>query len=264
MPETLQRILFASEKTSNMDSVKVAKSAYDQGLITAQDYESVKSAFLRAQQIKAGFEAGFLKEDDYVQVKNAYLQSLQSLSGKSAEIESVMSDVARQLDSGAKLNGTAQAPARLFSNNSSAAPPSPVTAQPAPGSRVPFIPTNIPKMGGIKAKTGAQVGSCTSWYLHCCSHSVAWFFICFLLSADVHERDFCCGGCCELVLLPEGQVHGEKSYCVPSLYRGQFMLLQQREPTFLCVFAVSMGNLENKRCRQSGALSASSWALRAF
>lgn len=54
-----------------------ARAALDEGLITAEDYSTVKDAFLRAQQIKAGLDAGFILESDYAHVKQAFLQSLQ-------------------------------------------------------------------------------------------------------------------------------------------------------------------------------------------
>ena len=57
--------------------LQTAKAALDSGLITNADYDSVKDAFLRAQQIKAGLDAGFIVESDYNEVKHAFLKSLQ-------------------------------------------------------------------------------------------------------------------------------------------------------------------------------------------
>ena len=60
----------------NQQVLHTAKAALDSGLITSTDYDSVKDAFLRAQQIKAGLDAGFILQSDYDQVKHAFLQSL--------------------------------------------------------------------------------------------------------------------------------------------------------------------------------------------
>ena len=60
----------------NPHVLRAAKEALDDNLITTSDYDSVKDAFLRAQQIKAGLDAGFILEADYDQVKQAFLHSL--------------------------------------------------------------------------------------------------------------------------------------------------------------------------------------------
>ena len=65
-------------------TLHTAKAALDNGLITPADYESVKDAFLKAQQIKAGLDAGFIQEADYDHVKHAFLQSLQLQSAPAA------------------------------------------------------------------------------------------------------------------------------------------------------------------------------------
>lgn len=41
-----------------------------------EDYDFIKKAFLRAQQIKAGLDAGFIKEEDFVQARDSFLHSL--------------------------------------------------------------------------------------------------------------------------------------------------------------------------------------------
>ena len=51
-----------------MESLKTLKAALDGGLITADDYETAKGAFLRAQQIRSGFEAGLLSPADYGEI----------------------------------------------------------------------------------------------------------------------------------------------------------------------------------------------------
>ena len=58
------------------EGLRNAKAALQDGLINDNDYEDVKVAFLRAQQIRAGLEAGFIKESDYHNIKRAFLNSL--------------------------------------------------------------------------------------------------------------------------------------------------------------------------------------------
>ena len=51
---------------------------------SAGDFDEVKTAFLRAQQIKAGLDAGFIRENDYQNVKKAFLDSLNMSSNPAA------------------------------------------------------------------------------------------------------------------------------------------------------------------------------------
>ena len=62
--------------SSGYESLRTAKAAFDEGLIDEQDVRLVRTAFLRAQQIRAGLDAGFFKESDYEAVKNAFLNAL--------------------------------------------------------------------------------------------------------------------------------------------------------------------------------------------
>lgn len=41
-----------------MDTLRDAKKAMDDGLIDQKDFEEIKKAWLKAQQIKAGIDAG--------------------------------------------------------------------------------------------------------------------------------------------------------------------------------------------------------------
>lgn len=58
------------------ETLRIAKAALDEGLINTKDFDEIKTAFLRAQQIKAGLDAGFIRETDYQAVKRAFLNSL--------------------------------------------------------------------------------------------------------------------------------------------------------------------------------------------
>ena len=61
-----------------------AKEALDAQLITKADFDTVKDAFLRAQQLKAGLDAGFILEADYQHVKHAFFESLRIGSAPAA------------------------------------------------------------------------------------------------------------------------------------------------------------------------------------
>jgi cofilin len=43
---------------------------------TQEDFDQVKKAFLRAQQIKAGLDAGLIRDEDYIQARNSFLHAL--------------------------------------------------------------------------------------------------------------------------------------------------------------------------------------------
>jgi DNA-binding beta-propeller fold protein YncE len=64
-----------------MESLITLKQALDAGLITTEDYDGAKTAFLRAQQIRSGFESGLLSKADYAVVKASFLTSLGSADG---------------------------------------------------------------------------------------------------------------------------------------------------------------------------------------
>lgn len=61
---------------ADLSTLRAAKQALDEQLITQQDFDCVKVAFLRAQQIKAGLDAGFIKQEAYERASDAYLHAL--------------------------------------------------------------------------------------------------------------------------------------------------------------------------------------------
>ncbi len=61
---------------SELATLRTAKAALDEGLIAPEDFDTIKLAFLRAQQIKAGLDAGFIREEDYTKTKDAFLCAL--------------------------------------------------------------------------------------------------------------------------------------------------------------------------------------------
>ena len=153
------------------DCLKTARSALEQNLIDSSDYDQVKAAFLRAQQIRAGLDAGFIRQDDYEQIKHTFLQSLQGMAvtpSSSAQHNFQTSDgraneqhaapasapPAQQLQPGNRQNvrqssfaSASGAPnAAQSTAPAQGAPSGPVTAGAA------TIPTDIPKMGGNRPK----------------------------------------------------------------------------------------------------------------
>ena len=61
-------------------TLRTARGALQEGLITDADYEAVKAAFLKAQQFKAGLDAGFITEADYNDVKSRFLDAFYGLN----------------------------------------------------------------------------------------------------------------------------------------------------------------------------------------
>lgn len=157
-----------------------ARAALDEGLITAEDYSTVKDAFLRAQQIKAGLDAGFILESDYAHVKQAFMQSLQlqtapdaaarlgsvppmgtSEPGSNAILSSFEDQTAEHRDepvthpaapTGQEPSSFPVSPQKAAVQEPAAAPPPPPPpsqSQPA-ASRTDILPTNIPSLGGAR------------------------------------------------------------------------------------------------------------------
>jgi cofilin len=61
---------------ADLGALRSAKQALDEGLITPQDFDVVKVAFLKAQQMKAGLDAGFIRTEDYNKAVDAYIHAL--------------------------------------------------------------------------------------------------------------------------------------------------------------------------------------------
>lgn len=172
------------------DCLETSKLALERGLIDVEDFNRVKTAFLKAQQIKAGLDAGFIRQDDYDQVKNAFLSSLLDTLAVGQTSAVVQSSVPT-----ANTNGTVsvtppspitssvppspapktfQAPepvARVMPPPAAAVAPAPIAspqptaaaAEPAPVADQPPmrqysgtvpVPVNIPRLGGQKGNLG--------------------------------------------------------------------------------------------------------------
>ena len=178
------------------DCLKTARSALEQQLITESDYDQVKTAFLRAQQIRAGLDAGFIRQDDYDQIKQTFLQSLQGMSDSShlqsipeqpeygrTEDRAAAASQPQPSTAGRQTNRTPSfssgAPQSTGSHASAA--PAPAATPAATGSA--HIPANIPKMGGSRPKQPSGVRSTVK---PLASHLV--LDLCqYAVSADINE-----------------------------------------------------------------------------
>ena len=154
------------------DCLKTAKAALEQNLIEGSDYDQVKAAFLRAQQIRAGLDAGFIRQDDYDQIKQTFLQSLQGLavapSSSGQHSARPRSDSDHQQSASAPHQTLGAAPPQASQNGrqtdrtpsfSQPEPSASHTSAPAPAAQSgpvtsggATIPADIPKMGGNRPK----------------------------------------------------------------------------------------------------------------
>lgn len=109
---------------AELSALRVAKQALDEGLITQQDFECVKVAFLRAQQIKAGLDAGFIKLESYEKAQDAYLHALDF------QMMAAVPSTSGAPAGGARSSGAAAQPPAAAAA-AAPAPPPPATRQPA-------------------------------------------------------------------------------------------------------------------------------------
>lgn len=107
----------------DLQILRTAKAALDEGLLNAADYDSMKASFIKAQSIKAGVEAGFISESDYAEARAAFFSGLGMPVGGVVSAHS--QPVAAAPVTTAKGNGAAQ----IFSKPPSAKPqPPPASA----------------------------------------------------------------------------------------------------------------------------------------
>ena len=70
---------------SDLQSLETAKTALDKGLITQEDFDSVKEGFVAAQKLKAGVDAGLLKVEDYERARDAFFELMGVTGSRSAQ-----------------------------------------------------------------------------------------------------------------------------------------------------------------------------------
>jgi hypothetical protein len=59
-----------------LQALRTAKAAVDEGLMQPTDYDAVKEAFVRALAIKGGVDSGFLGQADFADARKEFFQSL--------------------------------------------------------------------------------------------------------------------------------------------------------------------------------------------
>jgi cofilin len=160
------------------------KAALDLGLVSQEDYDAVKSAFLRAQQLRAAVDTGLMREEDYEATKADYLSSLtlgsqdssRSQSRQSNGSQGAVAPQAQQVAVAPPQPPSKQPPPAAPSAPpppapppvqaplaaprppplpaTSAAPPAAAPLQPVAtprsGGAAATVPSNIPRLGGAK------------------------------------------------------------------------------------------------------------------
>lgn len=162
---------------ATLQSLLQTKAALDLGLVSQQDYDAVKNSFLQAQKIKSAVDVGLIKPEDYEATKQSFLGSLTGAfaapatagaaaggapaAAAAAEPEAAPPPpaprpppVAWQLPPPASPKVAAAAQQAKADAAAAAAAAAPAAADSGGGMRRvasnPNVPTNIPRMGGIK------------------------------------------------------------------------------------------------------------------
>jgi len=143
--------------TDPLQALQQSKQAYDMGLIDLAEFNAVKEAFLRGQQIKAAGDTALTNSDTAKQQLPAPVASQPSSNGAT-----------RAPPQSAKQAPPPPPPPpqSTVSKSPPAAPqpqpPPPTATLPPPSTATPttnntasaaVVPTNIPKMGGVKPKS---------------------------------------------------------------------------------------------------------------
>lgn len=148
-----------------LQALQQSKQALELGLIEPEDFAAVKTAFLRAQQIKSAVDVGLIKAEDYNSAKQEFLNSL---IDNSSNTSAVLNPAAHSVHISRPVgNGSAVAaqlaprpPAKTAPTPPVHAPVAVTTSQAPPTAPIKkvssssTIPTNIPKVGGVKSKSG--------------------------------------------------------------------------------------------------------------
>lgn len=146
-------------------SLRTARQALQDGLISDADYDQVKQAFVKAQQFKAGLDAGFLGQEDYDEVKRRFLDAFYGLSISSQDGGPGMAqafgsgEAAGETHSGAAARQQQPTDGGLTSGVNMPSKPSRASAGSTNGgtNELNAIPSNIPSLGGaMRKKTGPQ------------------------------------------------------------------------------------------------------------
>lgn len=133
-----------------LDSLRGARTALEEGLISDDDFDSIKVAFLKAQQYRAGLDAGFIEQADYAEVKARFLDDVSRMS---------ITPSAYGPSHSARLPAPGRSPP-ASPQRTQATPPAEPSPRPSRGSNgAANVPTNIPRMGGALRKNNGPSAS---------------------------------------------------------------------------------------------------------
>lgn len=111
---------------ATLQALLSTKAALDLGLVSQEDYDTVKSAFLRAQQLRAAVDAGLMREEDYEATKGEFLASLTLSRGGNVHREQEIGSVDRGMSATKDVTAVASTMAKVpLPAPSPAAPPAP-------------------------------------------------------------------------------------------------------------------------------------------
>ncbi|KAG7666977.1 hypothetical protein Ndes2526B_g04540 [Nannochloris sp. 'desiccata'] len=153
----------------SLQSLVNTKAALDLNLVTQADYDAVKSAFLKAQQLRTALDSGLISQEDFDANKSEYLTNL-TLQDPAPIPPARAAPVQRVPSPNGVSRAAPEAPAPVAAPPPRAPAPPPL-APPAPpvaaaaaipalvptsapvsrSSSAASIPSNIPKLGGAKA-----------------------------------------------------------------------------------------------------------------
>lgn len=169
------------DQSNSLQALLSSKAALDLGLITQDDFDQVKSSFLKAQQIKAAVDVGLITSE--AAAKDEFLNTLSSNGTPSANGGSAPAPRAAPPKPAPPVvhqrSAPPPAPVAAAAAPKAAAPPPPVAPPPPPVAAAPppqpasqppsrpasstslartgsnpDVPSNIPKMGGLKTMQG--------------------------------------------------------------------------------------------------------------
>eukprot|EP00892_Ulva_mutabilis_P007639 jgi/Ulvmu1/5247/UM022_0040.1 len=142
----------------DLQILRTAKAALDEGLLNAADYDSVKASFIKAQSVKAGVEAGFISESDYAEARSAFFSGLGMSVGGSLPAPAPRQSAPAHAPTSSRSNDAAHNASKLAPVQAVSAPAIPASAQ-APSSTAAAAPTTRAAEGTAAAPAATATKS---------------------------------------------------------------------------------------------------------
>jgi cofilin len=143
-----------------LQALRTAKAAVDEGLMQPTDYNAVKQAFVRALAIKGGVDSGFLGQSDFADARREFFQSLgmSNLGGGSGPVASAQPVPTFPVQAPtpvqqAQIPLAPSVPQTNGTDNSATTPPNRSTQGAAPAPRPPVPLLSIPETQASTAET---------------------------------------------------------------------------------------------------------------